>query len=394
MSAPGHEEGHMPESIHTEAKLSIQEADNGYFNMSRSTMIVDLGAIQSNYRRVQALAPHSACGAVVKADAYGLGAKHIAPFLAQLGCRDFFVADVEEGIALRDVLPSSSKIYILHGAMPGMELAAEQHDLLPILNSREQLDAWLQHCRQRNRALPAGIHVDTGLARLGFAVDELRAIAEYDSGLSELPVALFMSQLACAEWRNGDSFQQLRRFRELTQLFPEAILSLSNSAALFAGCEFHFDLIRAGGGIFGFLTSDDPCFKPSQVVHLRTQIVQSRKVEPGETIGYCRSYRASRQMRVATASIGYADGFPRSLGNRGNVFICGIRVPIVGFVSMDLITIDVTDLPESWTTPGAMVDVICPEQTVTDLASAARMLSDEVTTAMGRRCRRLYVSAK
>ncbi|MFB9263032.1 alanine racemase [Bradyrhizobium erythrophlei] len=383
----------MPDPIDIEVNLSHKFADTGYGDNSGSTMIVDLSAIQSNYRKFQALAPHSACGAVVKADAYGLGAARIAPFLAHLGCTHFFVADVEEGIALRDVLPSSAKIYMLHGATPGMEPVAERHNLLPILNSREQLDAWLRHCRRRNRALPAGIHVDTGLSRLGFPMDELQTVAENENGLSELPVALFMSQLACAEWRNEVSLQQLHRFRKLSHLFPKAILSLSNSAGLFAGCEFHFDLIRSGGGIFGFSTSDDPYFKPSQVVRLRTQIIQCREVKHGEAIGYCRSYTAKRRMRIATASIGYADGFPRILGNRGHVFICGTRVPIVGLVSMDLITIDVTDLPESWTPPGTLVDLICPEQTVGDMASAAKMLSDELTTGIGRRCRRLYVSA-
>ncbi|WP_342723651.1 alanine racemase [Bradyrhizobium sp. B097] len=384
----------MPDTGDIEVNFSHKFADTGCRDSSRSTMIVDLSAIQSNYRKCQALAPNSACGAVVKADAYGLGAARIAPFLAHLGCTHFFVADLEEGIALRDVLPSSAKIYMLHGVMSGMELLAEQHDLLPILNSREQLEAWLRHCRLRNRALPAGIHVDTGLSRLGFAIDELQAIAENEDGLSELPIRLFMSQLACAEWRNEISLRQLKRFRKLTYLFPKAILSLSNSAGLFAGCEFHFDLIRSGGGIFGLSTSDDPCFKPSQVVRLRTQIIQCRKVKHGEAIGYYGSYRARRRMRVATASIGYGDGFPRILGNRGYAFICGTRVPIVGFVSMDLMTVDVTDLPESWTAPGSLVDLICPEQTVGDMASAAKMLSDELTTAIGRRCCKLYVSAK
>ncbi|OKO81915.1 hypothetical protein AC628_05680 [Bradyrhizobium sp. NAS96.2] len=357
-------------------------------------MVVDLGAIEGNYRKFRTLAPHSACGAVLKADAYGLGAARIAPFLGRLGCRHFFVADMEEGIALRDLIPSSARIYMLHGIMRGMEPAAEHHDLIPILNSREQLDAWLRHCRLRNRPLPAGIHVDTGLSRLGFPIDELQKVVESESALSDLPVVLFMSQLACAEWRDEVSRQQLYRFRKLTHLFPKAILSLSNSAGLFAGCEFHFDLIRSGGGIFGLSTSDDLDFKQSQVVRLGTRIIQCREVEIGEAIGYYRSYTVKRRMRVATASIGYADGFPRSLGNRGHVFIYGTRAPIVGFVSMDLITIDVTDLPESWTSPGTVVDLICPEQTVADMASAAKMLSDELTTGIGRRCRRLYVSAQ
>lgn len=176
-------------------------------------------------------------------------------------------------------------------------------------------------------------------------------------------------------------------------LFPNAILSLSNSAGLLTGCQFHFDIIRPGGGIFRFSTSDHPFFKPSQAVRLRTKIIKCRELKHGEAIGYYRSYKVKRRMRVATAPIGYADGFPRIQGNRGHVFMRGTRVPIVGFVSMDLIAIDVTDLPESWTPPGTLVDLICPEQTIEDLASAAKMLSDELTTRIGRRCRRLYVSA-
>ncbi|MCC8977973.1 alanine racemase [Bradyrhizobium sp. 10BB] len=389
-----HEGRHMPDVIGLNSNLSDNLSDAGYANTSRSTMVVDLGAIESNYRKFRMLAPHSACGAVLKADAYGLGALRIAPFLARLGCGHFFVADVEEGVALRRVLPLAAKIYLLHGVMPGLEAAIEHHDLLPILNSREQLNAWLGHCRLRNRLLPAGVHVDTGLSRLGFPVDELQKAVENEKVLSDLPVVLFMSQLACAEWRNDISRQQLYQFRKLTYLFPKAILSLSNSAGLFAGCEFHFDLIRSGGGILGLSISGDPDFRPSQVVRLRTRIVQCRRVKVGEAIGYHRSYPVKRRMRVATASIGYADGFPRSLGNRGHVFICGARAPIVGFVSMDLISIDVTELPESSTAPGTTVDLICPGQTVADMALAADMLSDELTTAIGRRCRRLYISGK
>lgn len=374
-----------------DAEISQTPEHTEYGAASRSTMIVNLGAIESNYRKLQALAPRSSCGAVLKANAYGLGAARIAPFLAHLGCSHFFVADVDEGIALRRVLPSSAKIYVLHGAMPGMEPAAEHHNLLPILNSKEQLERWLRHCRRRNRELPAGIQVDTGLSRLGFPIDELQTLAEKETGLSELTTAVFMSQLACAEWKNDFSRQQLRRFRQLTHLFPKAILSLSNSAGLFAGHQFHFDLIRLGGGIFGFSTPDPPRFKPSQVVSLRTQIIQCRELTQGEAIGYHMSYKVKRRMRVATVSIGYADGFPRILGNRGHVFIRGTRAPIVGFVSMDLMTIDVTELPPSWTLSGTLVDLICPEQTAEDLASAANMLSDELTTGIGHRCRRLYV---
>lgn len=381
----------MPDTINIGANLSHNLADTGYSDPSRSTMIVDLSALQSNYRTLQALAPRSSCGAVVKADAYGLGAARIAPFLARLDCTQFFVAYVDEGIAMREALPSSAKIYVLHGAMPGMEEAAEHHNLIPILNSREQLDGWLRHCRRRNQALPAGIHVDTGLSRLGFPMDELQTLAEKETGLSELTTALFMSQLACAEWKNEVSRQQLRRFRKLTHLFPKAILSFSNSAGLFAGRQFHFDLIRPGGGLFGFFTSNHPCFKPSQVVSLRTQIIQCRELRLGDAIGYHQSYKVRRRMRVATVSIGYGDGFPRILGNREHVFICGTRAPIVGFVWMNLTTIDVTELPESWTAPGTLVDLICPEQTVEDLASAANMLCDELTTGIGRRCRKLYV---
>lgn len=207
-------------------------------------------------------------------------------------------------------------------------------------------DTPLRHCRRRNRALPAGIHVDTCLSRLGFPMEELRTLAENEQGLSELTTALFMSQLACAEWKSEVSLQQKYGFRKLTHLLSKAMLSLSNSAGLFAGRQFHFDLIRPGGGLFGFFTSDHPCFKPSQVVSLRTQIIQCRELRLGDAIGYHQSYKVRRRMRVATVSTGYGDGFPRILGNRGHVFICGTRVPIVGFVSMNLTTIDVTEPPE------------------------------------------------
>ncbi|MGN8544538.1 alanine racemase [Bradyrhizobium sp. 13971] len=172
---------------------------------SRSTMIIDLSAIESNYRKCQALAPRSACGAVVKADAYGLGATRIAPFLASLGCAHFFVADVEEGIALRDVLPSSARIYMLYGASPGMEVGGRAAQF--VADSQQQGNNWrpgfgiadfaIARCQQEFMSTPACLDS-------GFSTDELHTIAENRNGRSEFPVVLLMSQLACAEWRKRD----------------------------------------------------------------------------------------------------------------------------------------------------------------------------------------------
>lgn len=361
---------------------------------ARATLFVDLNAIQSNYRRLQELAPHSVCAAVVKADAYGLGATTIASFLMAQGCKHFFVADVEEGIALRAKLPTTANIYVLHGAIPGQEPITEHHNLIPVLNCREQLEAWLRLCHVRGRFLPAAIQVDTGMSRLGFSFGELLAAYDKEDSLSGLPIVLVMSQLACAEQRDEINSQQLRRFHKAVDLFPTASLSLANSAAIFAGREFHFDMVRSGGGIFGFSGSLNPPFVPAQVLHLQTRIIQVRQIERGDAIGYCHSYQADRAMRIATVAIGYADGVPRSLGNRGQMFIHDVPVPIVGTVSMDLTTIDVTALPEEWTSRGTPVDLICPEQPLETLASQVGMLNDELAIAIGSRCRRVYLSTE
>ncbi|MFK4259365.1 alanine racemase [Agrobacterium tumefaciens] len=361
---------------------------------ARATLFVDLSAIRSNYRRLQELSPHSVCAAVVKADAYGLGATTIASFLMAEGCKHFFVADVEEGIALRAELPATANIYVLHGAIPGQESITEHHNLLPVLNGREQLEAWLRLCHLRGRPLPAAIQLDTGMSRLGFSFGDLRAAYDKEECLSGLPIVLVMSQLACAEQRDEVNSQQLRRFYKVVGLFPAASLSLANSAAIFAGREFHFDMVRSGGGIFGFSGSLNPPFVPAQVLHLQTRIIQVRQIECGDAIGYCHSYQANGTMRIATVAIGYADGVPRSLGNRGHMFIHDVPVPIVGAVSMDLTTIDVTALPEEWTLRGTPVDVICPQQSLETLASQAGMLNDELAIAIGSRCRKVYLSSE
>jgi alanine racemase len=357
---------------------------------SGATLTVDLGAIRDNYLRLRKSLGHVVCGAVVKADAYGLGAIHVAGTLAQAGCDHFFVAHLDEGVVVRPHLPAHAKIFVLHGVMPGCEEIALRHRLIPVLNGLEQIEGWADIARRHDRALPAAIQVDTGMSRLGLSPAELDRISAEPDRLDGIRLCLVMSQLACAEQKDNVSAGQRERFLAVRRRLPHAPASFASSAGIFVDQGYHFDVVRPGGALYGLTRPVGWSYSPRSVIQLQARIIQTRQIEAGDAVGYGLTFRADRPCRVATVAIGYADGFPRSLGNRGVAHL-GVRaLPIVGSVSMDLITLDVSGVADDAVRPGTLVDLIGPRQTVTDFAEAAGMIGDEVLTRLGRRYRRIY----
>jgi alanine racemase len=358
-------------------------------------LTVDLGAIAANWRGLRDSGRAGGrpvdCAAVLKADAYGTGAKMVGPRLAAEGCRHFFVAHIDEGIALRRVLPDLP-IYVLNGLLAGSEGDFVEHGLTPVLNHLSQLNAWRAAAQRFNRPLDAVIHVDTGMHRLGFGAEDSQVLINERGRLRGLRLALLMSHLVVSEEpANPINGEQLARFRSFLKAMPGAPASLANSSGIFLGPDYHFDLLRPGAALYGINPLPGQANPMLPTVTLVARILQTRRIDALQTVGYGAAWRSARPSRVATIALGYADGYFRTLINRTHVQLSGHRVPVIGRISMDLVTIDVTDVPEAESQPGVTVEILGPHMSADDLAEHARTNAYEVMTALGRRYARLYV---
>lgn len=322
---------------------------------------------------------------MIKADAYGLGLEQVGRALHAAGCRRFFAARLEEGIALRTALGDSADIYLLDGlACPEGADACEADRLIPVLNTREDIALWSARARDAGAARRAILAVDTGMARLGLTPAEARSL-ERDA-LRGIDIDFVMSHLACADQPDHPMNERQRRlFDELRGALPAAPASLANSAGIFLGPSYLYQLTRPGAALFGIGG------KTRQVARLKARILQVRVVESDMTVGYDATRRVPKGARLATVAAGYADGYLRSLGNRGHGYLDGVKVPVAGVVSMDLATFDVSKVPGSAARPGAHIDLICDRHTVDDLAEEAGTIGYEILTALGSRYERRYL---
>ncbi len=347
-----------------------------YGAMTTGTLKIDLSALVDNWRALNALGGCETA-AVVKANAYGLGAAAVSQALARAGARQFFVAVAEEGAAVRKAIGPGPRISVFSGHMEGDTDLILSHGLTPLLNSVDQA---VRHV-ERLPAQQFGIQLDTGMNRLGMGSAEWSAIR--DLILPRKPV-LIMSHLACADEPDHNmNSRQLRRFTEMTSDL-DVPRSLAATGGILLGPEYHFDLTRPGVGLYGGM----PFAGARQVVRLDLPVIQIRDLKPGETVGYGNAWTADRPSRIATVSAGYADGLIRAMGRRAQLFAGDIACPLAGRVSMDLITVDVTALADEPTS----LCILGPHQGVDDLAAAAGTIGYEILTSLGARYRREYLT--
>lgn len=353
-------------------------------------LTIDLAALRENYRILKARLGNVPCAGVVKADAYGLGARSVANALAAEGCTHFFVAQLSEAIDLRKTLPAELPIYVLNGLMPGSEQDAVEAGATPVINCLEQLDAWSAFARKLGGPLPAVLQADSGMSRLGMAPSEVDQIARSPARMDGINVKFVMSHLACAdEPDNPANRLQRETFDRLRALLPKAPASLANSSGIFLGSPFHYDLARPGAALYGINPTPAQQNPMRPVVSLQARIVQIREIGDGVGIGYGHASRARAAMRLATISLGYADGWPRRVV--AAAFHRGTRLPFAGRVSMDSIILDTTALPPGALKPGDLVELIGPDQTVEQVAEAAGTIGYEILTGLGTRFHRRYV---
>ena len=359
---------------------------------SAGTLVVDLDAVAANWTLLAKRVAPTRCAAVVKADGYGLGASEVARRLQAEGCTWFFVAHLEEAIALKPTVPDAT-VVALNGLLGGSEDGFIEHDIVPALNDLGQIALWQAAARKRNRRLPSVIHIDTGMNRLGLQSDAVDRLAGDQSLLQGIDLILWMSHFACSDILDHPlSGEQHVRFARALQRLPHAPASLANSSGIFLGPEMRYDLVRPGAALYGINPTPWTANPMQAVATLTGKVVQIHKVDTGNSVGYGAEWRAQRPSSIATVAVGYADGYLRSLQNRIFVALSGVRLPVIGRISMDLITVDVTDAGAA-VAPGMDVELLGGAIGIDELGERAGTIGYEILTQLGRRYHRRYRGA-
>jgi alanine racemase len=383
-----------PKSAPAGSLLSPQTNQTAALDAYNGILTVDLDAILANWRKLEKAAVPAECAAVIKANAYGCGIDPVARALSGAGCKTFFVATLDEARAARAAVPRAT-IYVLNGFFPNTAEAHARIDCRPVIGELNELAEWDVFCRRTGWSGGAAIHVDTGMNRLGLTIAEAQGlIPRINAG--DHGITLVMSHLACAEQLNSRvNARQLAAFREIASVFTGVPASLANSSGIYLGPPFLFDLVRPGAALYGVNPTPEADNPMQPVLDLKARIVQIRNVERGDTVGYGGTWTARRPTRLAIVAAGYADGYFRAAsanaGSRGaEVIVAGKRCPIAGRVSMDLIGIDITELPPNAARRGHMVTLIGEGITVDELAHHFGTIGYEVLTSLGRRFARVY----
>jgi len=349
---------------------------------------IDLAAITANWHLLCQRHPSGAVAGVVKADAYGLGAQHVAPVLHAAGCRHFFVALLDEALAIRTSLPDAM-VAVLGGPLPGTEPEYLAHHITPVLNNFAELDAWAATARAVGRRLPALLHIDTGMSRLGLDPRELAVLLADHTRLAGIELRYVMTHLVASDDPADPlNHHQAERFAAACAGLPPAPRSFANSSGIFLGASWGSDLARPGAALYGVNPTPGHANPMRPTVRLTARVLAVRDINPGDTVGYNATWSAARASRIATVGVGYADGWHRSLSGRGIALFDGTPIPLVGRVSMDLTTFDVTDHPA--VQPGSTLELLGSTQMPDDVAAAAGTNGYEVLTSLGRRFHRVY----
>jgi alanine racemase len=357
-------------------------------------LTVDLDAIVANWRKLEKTAVPAECAAVIKADAYGCGVEPVARALSGAGCKTFFVATLDEARTAREALPSA-ELYVLDGFFQNCGDVFAKLNCRPVIGDLNELAEWDVFCRRSGWSGGAAIHIDTGMNRLGLTLIEANGIVPRINA-GDHGITLVMSHLACAESLNHPlNAKQVASFREIASNYSGVPASLSNSSGIYLGPQFQFDMVRPGAALYGINPTPEADNPMQPVVDLKARIVQLRNVERGDSVGYGATWTARRPTKLAIVSAGYADGYFRAAsandGTRGaEVVVAGKRCPVAGRISMDLMAIDITDLPDKTARRGHMATLIGEGITVDELAHHFGTIGYEVLCSLGKRYARIY----
>ncbi len=374
-----------------------QAEDDGF----GARLLIDLGALADNWRTMRHLSSPARCSAVVKADGYGLGMEPVVTTLHDAGCMDFFVATAHEGVVAREHAPEA-RIFVMNCLLPGIEPFCRSADLIPVLASMEHVAIWTASCIA-NGDHPCALQVDTGMNRLGVTVEEAAALAGDGTHPEGFSPVLVMSHLVCGDEPDHPlNRTQVEQFTQVAKLFSGIEASLSNSAGILLGEDFHFELTRPGIALYGGRASTESGNVTIPVVTALAHIVTIRTAAAGETVSYGAAAKLHRDSRLAVCAIGYADGYMRAMSGAGTIlrgrntdgakgFVLGHSVPVIGRVTMDLTVFDITDVPGNLLKPGDSIELFGPNVPLDDVAAAADTIGYELLTSLGSRYRRHYV---
>lgn len=337
-------------------------------------LTLDSDALVSNWHWLAHKSGGAACGAAVKADAYGLGARHAVKRLQDAGCRDFFVSNWAEAEALMP-WPSDLNLSVLHGPGPEDMAAALASPARPVLNSPAQVARW------RETKRPCDVMIDTGINRLGLAISDVA-----DGLLDGLRIETLMSHLACADEDSDANATQLKRFGDIAARVTAKRRSLANSAGICLGPDYAFDLTRPGLALYGGVPRREADGHIRQVAYLEAEIVQRRRIRRGDRVGYGGTFVAKKAHELAILNIGYADGYLRGFSGSGRARIGEMFVPVLGRISMDLTAICVDDAPEVKEGDWVELDYSLP-----DAAAQSGLSQYELLTTLGSRFSRRWV---
>ena len=361
-------------------------------------LTIDLSALADNYRLMQRHSGPAKAAAVVKANAYGLGVELAVPTLSAAGCNAFFVAQADEGIAVRKLAPNA-RIFVIYGAPKGSEKALLEHQLIPLLCSPEQIERWGKLIRTTAKPLPYGIHVDTGMNRTGLTMDEARLIGMHADVLKASGLCHVMTHPVCADDPNHPmNIKQRESFQQVRDIFSEVESAYANSAAILTTGASGGEITRPGIALYGGEAVNGIANPVKPVVTAETRIIQIRYAKAGETVSYGATETSTRDTKIAVCATGYADGYHRATGNgvalrktgiaKATGFLAGHRVPVLGRVTMDFTMFDVTDVPDAVLDTSEWIELFGRNIALDDAARAAGTIGYELLTSLGRRYHR------
>lgn len=353
-------------------------------------LTIGLSALTENYQKIQTMVGgQCTAAAVVKANAYGCGIAPVSQALEAAGARHFFVATLPEALELRTILESDAAVYMLNGFQHQDEQLYVAENIIPVLSSAAEIEHYAALAAKQGRTLPAVIHIDTGMNRLGLEPGDLETLPEKLSGFD---VRLVMSHFASSDEKDSpQNARQYAAFKKCGAGFPKTPKSLSNSSAIFRSPDYHFDMVRPGMCLYGLNPTPVQDNPMRRVVKIDVPVLQVREVQKGETCGYGATYRFENKTRLAIVSMGYADGYLRHLSNKGTLYWKEYACPVRGRVSMDLTIVDLSAVPERETpAPGDMMEVIGAHQSADDVAAAGGTIGYEILTSLSRRYQRVY----
>jgi alanine racemase len=371
------------------------------------TLNISLSAIANNYNYFKKTAKNSVCSAVVKANAYGLGVDKVAPTLAKEGCRDFFVANLDEAIELRKILDEAEtglkidskdiNISVFHGVKDDEGDYFKENKITPVINNYEQLEYWQKYLERTKKnsnlktELSSIIHIDSGINRLGFNFSEVDNLVEYLKNYNSLlNVKYIMSHLSCIT--SPEHIQnkiQLDRVKEIKQKLPDYPISFANSKATALSDDYHFDMVRPGSGLYGI--KGKYRMDLQDVISIKGKILQIKEIRNEGYIGYGGTIKLDEGSRIAIVPIGYADGYPRINSNNIHAYYKGKEINQVGLISMDMTIFDISNISENEINIGDEIEIINDKFTVDDIAESAGTIGYEFLTRLGNRFKRVYV---